>query len=47
LYVRPKEVLNENNLEDLIETIKSNNVEYNNSLKSLFTKLTELGIAHD
>jgi type I restriction enzyme M protein len=47
LYVRPKEVLNENNLEDLIETIKSNNVEYNNSLKSLFTKLTEIGIAHD
>lgn len=47
LYVRPKEILNENNLEDLIEAIKSNNVEYNNSLKSLFTKLTELGISHD
>jgi type I restriction enzyme M protein len=47
LYVRPKEILNENKLEDLIENIKSNNVEYNNSLKSLLTKLTELGIAHD
>jgi type I restriction enzyme M protein len=47
LYVRPKEILNENNLEDLIEAIKSNNIEYNNSLKSLFTKLTELGISHD
>jgi type I restriction enzyme M protein len=47
LYVRPKEILNENNLEDLIEAIKSHNVECNNSLKSLFTKLTELGISHD